>query len=111
MDSYQAIYDAVRSRISNVDIGRAVSDVAYQAFDFSHARVMLQEQISSVGYEMTRPSVIYRPDILVDGNQWCALYGSDLQNGVAGFGDTPAKAMEAFDLAWNTKRCLNLKSR
>lgn len=32
-----------------------------------------------------------------DGNQWCVLYGEDLQVGIAGFGDTPMKAMQAFE--------------
>ena len=34
-----------------------------------------------------------------DGNQWCILYGDNLQVGIAGFGDTPIKAMYAFDEA------------
>lgn len=32
-----------------------------------------------------------------DGNQWCVLYGENLQVGIAGFGDTPYKAMQAFE--------------
>lgn len=28
-----------------------------------------------------------------DGDQWCALYGVDLQAGIAGFGNTPFLAM------------------
>lgn len=51
-------------------------------------------------YEYTRPSVLYRPDLSIDGDQWCALYGSNLVNGVAGFGSTPQEAMQAFDKAW-----------
>ena len=47
-----------------------------------------------------RPSVLYRPTLSIDGDQWCALYGDNLQAGVAGFGSTPAAAMEAFDRAW-----------
>lgn len=38
----------------------------------------------------------------MDGNLWCALYGDDLQNGIAGFGATPAAAMREFDKAWAT---------
>ena len=70
MDSYQPIYDAVRSKIGNGDIGRAVEQAM-------------------------------RPKIFIDGNQWCALYGDNLHEGVAGFGDSPAKAMWDFDRAWN----------
>ncbi|KKN88064.1 hypothetical protein LCGC14_0251360 [marine sediment metagenome] len=46
------------------------------------------------------PSTIFRPSLSIDGDQWCALYGENLQDGVAGFGDSPAEAMAAFDEAW-----------
>lgn len=32
-----------------------------------------------------------------DGNQWCVLYGENLQEGVAGFGDTLQHAINHFD--------------
>ncbi len=99
-DSYQAIYDAVRSRISNGDIGRAVSEVARQAFDISYVLPRALQEIYAVSYEMRRPSAIYRPALYPDGNKWCALYGTDLQEGVAGFGDSPEEAMAEFDKAW-----------
>lgn len=54
--------------------------------------------------EAGRPSAVYRPTLMADGDKWCALYGEDLQSGVAGFGDTPAEAMYAFDVAWTTER-------
>jgi hypothetical protein len=31
-----------------------------------------------------------------DGNQWCWLYGSLPNDCIVGFGDTPAKAADAF---------------
>lgn len=31
-----------------------------------------------------------------DGNQWCVLYGEDLQVGISGFGKTPFLAMADF---------------
>jgi len=49
------------------------------------------------------PSVIFRPSLKVDGNQWCALYGDNLQDGVAGFGDSPANALHNFDQNWFKK--------
>lgn len=102
-DNYQAIYDAVRSKISNGNIGDVVREVAWQMLDISFAKALLQEQIGMVGNEMVRPSAIYRPAISIDGNQWCALYGENLQDGVAGFGDTPDAAMRAFDETWNSE--------
>lgn len=101
-DSYQAIYDAVRSRISNGDIGSVISEVARNAFDISYVIPLAQEAIGSIGYEMTRPSVIYKPRLSRDGNAWIACYGDNLQEGCVGCGETPEKAMESFDKAWRT---------
>lgn len=106
-DSYQAIYDAVRSRISNGDVGAAIRDVAFQQLDTSFLQGFAQEQIAIVGQEWSRPSVVYRPALSVDGDQWCALLGDNLQEGVAGFGDTPAAAMTAFDQAFWKQRTHN----
>jgi len=52
---------------------------------------------------MTEPSVLYRPSLTIDGDQWCALYGENLQDGVAGFGKSPELAMLAFNQAWGKK--------
>ena len=49
--------------------------------------------------------MLYRPRLYPDGDQWCALYGDDLQEGLAGFGDTPAAAMTDFDKRWSEQRC------
>ncbi len=49
---------------------------------------------------LNRPSALYKPELFQDGNAWCALYGRDIAVGVTGWGDSPEKAMEAFDVAW-----------
>ena len=54
--------------------------------------------------EAKRPFMLLRPRIFPDGNQWCALYGDNLQEGVAGFGDTPAQAAVQFDIEWLNAR-------
>lgn len=100
MDTYQAVYDATRSKISSVNTGDVIERAVREAFDVSHARAMLQEQIWSVGIEMVRPSVLYRPTVVPDGNKWSALYGANLMEGVCGFGDTPEEAMRDFDQNW-----------
>lgn len=99
-DSYQAIYDAVRSRISGGNISEAVSDVARQAFDISHLTACVAQDFSIAAMEMQRPFVLLKPRLYSDGNQWCALYGENLQEGVCAFGDTPAKAAQQFDVEW-----------
>lgn len=51
-------------------------------------------------YTELRPSAIYKPRLFIDGNQWCALYGDNIQEGIAGFGDTPADALVDFNNAF-----------
>lgn len=65
-----------------------------------HAASMAFDNWSYAAYAQMRPSVLYRPTLSADGNMWCALLGDDLQSGVAGFGETPDKAMAAFDVAF-----------
>ena len=100
-DNYQAVYDAVRSRMSGCDLGQVVGDVTRQCMDMSYALPVLMQDIALQFAEYARPSAVYRPSLSIDGNQWCALYGADLQEGVAGFGDSPAKAMANFDANWS----------
>lgn len=68
-----------------------------------HAASMVQASWQGAAYEQMRPAVVFKPKLSRDGNQWCALFGNDLQSGVAGFGDSPADAMWDFDQQWNTK--------
>jgi len=43
----------------------------------------------------------YIINVTKDGNQWCALLGNDLQDGIAGFGEHIHKAVE--ELAWKLR--------
>lgn len=72
--------------------------------DWSYLTPHLQQAISIVEGAWSAPSAVYRPRLMADGDRWCALYGDNLQEGVAGFGDTPWAAMQAFDKAWLTER-------
>ncbi len=53
--------------------------------------------------DLRRPHAMLRPAMSRDGNQWCALYGANLQDGVAGFGDSPELACLDFDRAWRAR--------
>lgn len=44
-----------------------------------------------------------KPTLKIDGNQWCVLYGDDLQSGIAGFGKSPALAISNFNRKWYTE--------
>ena len=101
-DTYQPIFDAVRSRIGHVDVGQAVESALREAF--GHVDHIIRCAAQETVNELQRPAAIFRPALSIDGNQWCALYGDNLQDGVCGFGDTPAAAMSAFDHAWLTSK-------
>lgn len=69
-----------------------------------HQFLVAGEEQTIAAMEQQRPFVLLKPRMFPDGNQWCALYGDDLQEGVAGFGDTPASAAANFDLNWSTQK-------
>lgn len=98
-DSYQPIYDAVRSRIHGCDIAQ----IARECLDFSHAAEMIHREAQNLSGEYMRPSVVWRPKLFPDGDQWCALYGGNIQEGVVGFGNSPSAAMYDFDKSWFAK--------
>lgn len=109
-DSYQAVYDAVRSRITGANVGDVIADIARQSFDISMSIAILTQEFSiaaerqiQAAEEAMRPSSVFRPKLFLDGDQWCALYGENIQEGVAGFGKSPNDAMLEFDRNWATK--------
>lgn len=75
----------------------AVDSLSHAAHMTQHAA---QQFMSDVAAAMVLPSVLYRPKLSIDGNQWCALYGQNLHEGVAGFGDSPEAAMDDFNANW-----------
>lgn len=66
----------------------------------------LVEELIAVASELRVMQVIQtlKPVLSKDGNQWCYLLGENLQDGIAGFGDTVGEAMYDFckDF-WNEK--------
>lgn len=89
-----------------------VYDAVLFAFGSASARAetAAQEWLLAA-QEHARPCVIFRPVLSIDGNRWCALYGSNLQDGVAGFGDTPSKAMFDFDVQWFNAKAVPTPSK
>lgn len=75
--------------------------------DFNHSQMALAtfgHELSMIREAMTAPHVLLRPKVSIDGNQWCFLYGENLHDGVAGFGDTPELAAADFDKSWREYR-------
>lgn len=63
----------------------------------------LIENAQDLHNQSTQPHVLLRPKLILDGDSWCALYGDNLQEGVAGFGDSPNEACINFNFHWNKK--------
>jgi hypothetical protein len=66
----------------------------------AHEANMAADAWKTAAYSQERPCVLFKPAIFAYGDMWCALLGDDLQTGVSGFGETPDKAMAAFDQAF-----------
>lgn len=64
---------------------------------------MIQQSRHNAAIEAEEMNLValLRPRVFVDGNQWCVLYGDNLMNGVAGFGDSPMQAVYDFNKAWH----------
>lgn len=63
----------------------------------------VQNELYAWTCELRRPCYMLKPRIFIDGNKWCALYGDNLQDGVAGFGDSPEQTYRNFDENWCAK--------
>lgn len=102
MDNYQAVFDAIRSRF-HCDVDAAVRQAVSESFASADQQIRcIAQEFAITADDQRRPSVMFRPRLSIDGNQWCALYGDNLQDGVAGFGNSPSAAMHDFDRAWAT---------
>ena len=62
----------------------------------------IERGIAIEAAEMNLVAVL-KPRIFRDGNRWCVLYGDNLQDGIAGFGDSPMLAVYEFSKAWDAK--------
>ena len=67
-----------------------------------HHEVLRQDL--SMQFEMERIEYVkfsmIQPKLYKDGNQWCCLYGDNIQEGITGFGDTPYLAILDWNNAW-----------
>jgi len=98
----QDVYNAVIQSLKGFDAQALMERIASR-FDISFAVENLRAQGADCLAELSAPSAIYNPKLFIDGDQWCALYGDNIQDGVAGFGKSPQKAIEAFNKAWSAE--------
>lgn len=74
----------------DIEIGRKVAreNAAHQLWQLEGYRKQLELHTCSGPH--------YPISLKLDGDQWCALIGEDLQEGIAGFGVTPIDALESL---------------
>lgn len=63
----------------------------------THLRHEISDKLEEHSKSITRPHVLFRPTLAIDGDMWCALYGDNLQTGISGFGKSPKLAIDDFD--------------
>lgn len=68
--------------------------------DLSHLTESVSRAAGEASIALTRPHVLMRPALYLDGNMYCALYGENIMEGCAGFGETADLAMQDFDKNW-----------
>ena len=102
-EAFDAIYGVVNRAFCGFSPTQILEN-AVRSFDISFYADRTSNTIQEAAMEYTRPSVLMRPKVYPDGDIWCALYGDDLQSGVAGFGKSPSEAMYDFDKKWTEKK-------
>ena len=82
--------------MTNEELQRAESSQRQHYQDLEHQSKMnvLVEQ------EEYNLFALLKPKLVKDGDSWCCLYGSNLQEGIAGFGESPYKAILAWNREW-----------
>lgn len=68
--------------------------------DYNGHIAAAEVNIYEYSVQINRPSYKLKPRLSIDGNMWCALFGEDLHDGVAGFGKSPELAFQDFDREW-----------
>jgi hypothetical protein len=58
-----------------------------------------------IRHEMFMPAVLYQSSLKIsrDGDKYCVLMGSNLMDGIAGFGDSLKEAMDDFNKNFDKK--------
>lgn len=63
---------------------------------------LLQQSKHNAAIEAEEMNLValLRPRVFPDGDKWCVLYGDNVMEGVAGFGESPILAVYDFNKAW-----------
>ena len=75
----------------------------------------IRDSLESLRYAefdlVNSPFGLLKPVMSMDGNQFCFLLGDNLQEGLAGFGDTPRLAAVDFNKQFNEYSIMNRRGK
>jgi hypothetical protein len=74
------------------------------AEDVTLAATAIADAANAIQRVISCPSVLYRPTLFFDGQDWVAMLGPDRARGLCVTGNTPAQAMTRFDIAFHSAR-------
>ena len=94
------IYQCVSGATGEAGNWHGAQPVRAEIERLNHELNQAHEACAALREGKLRPFRMMKTSIMLDGNQWCVLYGANLQDGVAGFGNSPDMASRAFDAAW-----------
>jgi hypothetical protein len=80
-----------------------MTEQEYWRARFNDESWLLRQREDLIRPIIASPAFALKPKLSIDGDKWCALHGENLQDGVAGFGDSPDEAYSDFDKNWFTK--------
>lgn len=73
--------------------------------DYDHDTIIYQTKMGMLSDEAEfTPVRALGASLSVDGNQFCWLFGDNIQEGISGFGDTPHLAMLDFNKCFYTRK-------
>jgi len=100
--------DKARSKTADAVVAGIISEILMEEAQEERNKLReralaLQQRVKELEMHAP-PSIVHKPRVYRDGNLWCALYGVSPEEGVAGFGTSPAEALQSFDEAWKKER-------
>lgn len=94
------------------DLCQAIKNTAVETGDKYEVISQLLHYIDALGQSVKNIAVeteeynlfsILKPKLFIKENQWCCLYGNDIETGIAGFGESPYASILNWSKQWYKK--------
>ena len=74
----------------------SVEEVTELANEGNHTAVLLLPAVV-VKNKLNKNTKLNKPRLFLDEGAWCVLLGDNIQDGICGYGDSPAEAMQDYE--------------